>query len=207
MAEIRENETKIIKADDCWIGTYSGVPFRLDNPRPEDVRIEDIAHSLSLQCRFNGHCDEFYSVAEHCVEVSNRVSPSNALDGLLHDAAEAYVGDVTGPLKQRLLFETKDRAMDGVTAFRHQERRVNDAIRTNIGLPMGWPVEVDKADLRMLATERRQLFGPEQPEWGCVAGVVPYDTVLNCWTPKRAEEAYLERFSELYKGVGAMPWA
>mgnify|MGYP001558542672 CR=1 FL=1 len=87
--------------------TFSGVKFDLENPKQEDIRIIDIAHSLSLQCRYIGHGDRFYSVAEHCVCMSkwvtvNLENPELAFACLMHDAAEAYVGDLHAPLKNML---------------------------------------------------------------------------------------------------------
>lgn len=73
--------------------TYSGLEFDPLNPTTDKINIEDIAHSLSMQCRYNGHVKRFYSVAEHCNIVSHNVRPKNALYGLLHDAAKAYTGD------------------------------------------------------------------------------------------------------------------
>lgn len=84
------------------INTFSGIEFDLLNPNPNDIDIEDIAHELSMLCRFNGHCKEFYSVAEHSVYVSYEIDEEFALIGLLHDAAEAYLGDVPTPLKKLL---------------------------------------------------------------------------------------------------------
>src|ERR1700683_336889 len=98
----------------AWIVTFSGRRFYVLDPRPSDVRIEDIAHSLSLQCRFNGHVKNFYSVAQHSVLVSERCDPADALYGLLHDASEAYIGDMSAPLKHT----------DEMTAFRDAERHV-----------------------------------------------------------------------------------
>ncbi|MBR9652087.1 hypothetical protein [Thalassovita aquimarina] len=88
--------------DDAWIQTISGRKFPVGEPDPEQIDIEDIAHALSLLVRFNGHCTRFYSVAEHSVHVSHEVAPELALIGLLHDAAEAYLGDVPSPLKKQL---------------------------------------------------------------------------------------------------------
>lgn len=85
-----------------YIQTYTGIKFDLVNPKPEMVSPVDIAHALGRLCRFTGHTANHYSVAQHCVEVSLRVPSELALVGLLHDAAEAYVGDVSSPLKALL---------------------------------------------------------------------------------------------------------
>lgn len=88
---------------DVWITTYTGEQFGLFNGRGE-IRIKDIAHALSNLCRFNGHCKQFYSVAEHSTLVADIVQAlhgtmTDELAGLLHDASEAYLGDWSQPLK------------------------------------------------------------------------------------------------------------
>lgn len=85
-----------------WIQMHSGIAFWPMDPRADEVRLEDIAHSLSLLCRFGGHCSRFYSVAEHSVHVARLCSPEVALWGLLHDASEAYVVDLPRPIKRQL---------------------------------------------------------------------------------------------------------
>ncbi|MDO4254358.1 MAG: hypothetical protein Q4C81_04310 [Kocuria sp.] len=82
-----------------WMQTYTGRRFYPLDSRPEDVDVVDVAHALSMQCRYNGHVRLFMSVAEHCVLVSRLVPSEHALWGLLHDATEAYVGDMVRPLK------------------------------------------------------------------------------------------------------------
>src|SRR5689334_10911717 len=77
--------------------TFSGEPFWPLDPQPEDIRIVDIAHALSLQCRFNGHTKFHYSVAQHSLIMSFNVPLQFALEALLHDAAEAYIGDLIRP--------------------------------------------------------------------------------------------------------------
>ena len=86
---------------DC-IRTSSGIYVNVFEPTPDMISIEDIAHSLSHQCRFGGHLPEFYSVAEHSVYVARLVRPEQRLAALLHDASEAYLLDIPSPIKARL---------------------------------------------------------------------------------------------------------
>lgn len=90
------------------ITTYSKINFRPLEPVAEDIRIEDIAHSLSLLCRANGHYSSFYSVAAHCLNCyeeacARRENPRVKLACLLHDAAESYISDITRPVKKYLV--------------------------------------------------------------------------------------------------------
>jgi 5'-deoxynucleotidase YfbR-like HD superfamily hydrolase len=96
-----------------WIETYTGVQFFPFDPVPGEIKIEDIAHALSLICRYNGHCKHFYSVAQHSLNVYQVLKDAYPTDyqlqlaGLLHDAAEAYICDICRPVK-RQLFGYKD---------------------------------------------------------------------------------------------------
>lgn len=123
------------------------------------------------------------SVAEHCVLVSRVVAPEHALWGLLHDATEAYVGDMVRPLKVHM------------PAYRAAEDRVMDAIATRYGLVGPMPSEVKEADTRLLLDERDALLGPSPARWD-VDGE-PFGVRIEAWSPERAEAAYLSRFSEL----------
>lgn len=105
------------------INTYYGHQFDPTTPTPEDLCVEDIAHALSLLCRANGHLRHFYSVAQHCLacqlEAAARGwSPRVQLLCLLHDASEAYIGDLTRPLKRHLAIftETEDRLQAQISA-------------------------------------------------------------------------------------------
>ena len=89
---------------DLWVQTFSGKSFYPFDCKLDQIDIVDIAHSLSMQCRFNGHCLYFYSIAEHSVRVARLVklmgfSNKGCLAALLHDAAEAYMGDLVHPIK------------------------------------------------------------------------------------------------------------
>lgn len=90
-----------------WIETYSGIKFWPLDPQPREVNLIDIAHALAMLCRANGHCATFYSVAQHSLNVSNELaylgySAQVQLLGLLHDASEAYLSDITRPVKKHL---------------------------------------------------------------------------------------------------------
>jgi len=77
-----------------WFLTFTGRQFYPLDPCPEDIDIHDIAHHLSLICRFNGACRVFYSVAQHCCIVSDALARPYKLRGLLHDGTETYFGDM-----------------------------------------------------------------------------------------------------------------
>lgn len=90
-----------------YITTYTKVKFKPLEPVADDIRIEDIAHSLSMLCRANGHYESFYSVAAHslnCYEeaIARRESPRVKMACLLHDATESYLSDITRPVKKNL---------------------------------------------------------------------------------------------------------
>ena len=167
----------------AWISTFSGRRFYVLDPRPQDVDIVDIAHALSLQCRFSGHIRQFYSVAEHCVRVSD-ACPEHGLWALLHDASEAFIGDMSAPLKHT----------SEMSRYRTTEKRIMHVIAERFGLTMPEPPEVKIADRRMLLTEARDLGI-------CVDGwyteQVPFEKVIRPWPPTMAEATFLQRFHAL----------
>lgn len=143
-----------------WLGLDgTGRRFYPLDPRPEDVTIEDIAHALSNVCRWGGRVREFYSVAQHSVHVAQiveRARPDLALHALLHDAAEAYVGDAPTPWKRHLLvIRGKERE-----PFENAEHRILDAIGDRFGIrPYVGFLTIKAADDIALATEARDLMG------------------------------------------------
>ncbi len=172
-----------------WMQTYTGRMFFPTDPRPEEVTAEDIAHALSLVCRFGGHVDRFYSVAEHCWLMSFAVPPEHALWALLHDAAEAYVGDMVRPLKQQM------------PDYCFAEGRVLTAIMERFGMDYfertRMPDSVREADNRILLTERAALMSAPPPApWG-QDGLVPLDVAVRGVTPREAERLYLDRLDQL----------
>lgn len=165
--------------------TVSGHYFDFLNPENNVVRVTDIAHALSQVCRFAGHTREFYSVAQHSVLVSEIVSAENALIALFHDAVEAYIGDVTRPLKNLL------------PEYRAVEARLQADIFRKLGLPEEIPAEVKNADLILLATEQRDLMPEHDDEWSLIAYVDPLPDGISAWSPVESEEYFLERYKEL----------
>lgn len=176
-----------------WMQTYTGKQFWPMDPRASEIDPDDIAHALSMLCRYGGHSSEFYSVAEHCVLMSYAVSPENALAALLHDASEAYLVDVPRPIKRS----------DGMAPYRAAERLLMNAIARRFDLRSDsfiyeLPAEVKEADTRILVDERARLMSLGQDlDWG-LDGIEPLGVKIQCWSPAIAEDRFIERLSELW---------
>jgi len=166
-----------------WIQTASGKQFWPYASHPDDFDIEDIASALSKQCRFSGHCREFYSVAQHSVLVSENVPPQHALWGLLHDASEAYLSDIPTPIKNYL------------NEYQKAELEVMRNICKAFGLDTQMPQSVKDVDMAMLATEKRDLMAPEPAPWFDM--VTPYTWSIEPWPPAKSKLKFLERFFAL----------
>lgn len=170
-----------------WIQTADGIAFSLSNPRPEDVVIEDIAIALSRTARFGGHTRKFYSVAQHsCLAFD--LCPQHRLAALLHDAAEAYIGDIVKPLK------------DGLALLPAIENKILAAIFTRFGIPSEHPLcrEIKAIDASLLLTERRDLMRPSPYRWTVEAPLLPI--TIEPWSMERSLTEYLARFEAVYKG-------
>lgn len=168
-----------------WIITRSGKRFDLLEPTATMVDPADIAWSLSMQCRFNGHGKAFYSVAQHCLVVAELVPAQYQLEALLHDATEAYVGDLVSPLKQAL------------PEYRQIEMHVWHAICRRFDIDPVLPPCVHDADLIALATERRDLMAPHPDDWPCLTGTNPAQFRIKPWTQAAAAQHYFDRLMQL----------
>lgn len=167
-----------------WMQTFTGRQFFPLEPRVEDIDILDIAHALSMQCRYNGHVQRFYSVAEHCVLLSHAVDRELALWALLHDAPEAYIGDMVRPLKINM------------PDFRAADDHIMAVIAEKYGLAgVEIPPAVKDADTRILLNERDALLSAPPRPWA-VHGA-PLNVTIQAWAPARAEREYLNRFVQL----------
>lgn len=165
--------------------TAGGEYFNFLDPEGSAFTIGDIAHALANLCRYTGHTRAFYSVAQHSVLVSYQVPSEHALAGLLHDAAEAFIGDVAKPLK-RLLPE-----------YQAIEARVEAAVFARFGLPAELPACVHDADLVLLLTEKRDLMPACRSREWAIEGVRPMERRIWPWAPEQARAAFLQRFEEL----------
>lgn len=164
----------------------SGNHFDFLNPESCEFLITDIARGLSNTCRYGGQLHRFYSVAQHSYHVSLLVEPRYALEGLMHDAAEAYVGDMVGPLKQL------------VPDYKAIEERTERAIADRFGLRFDeCRAALKVADLRMLHTEQRDLTAGKGQNWNGLSGYEPLDCTLTPLSPVTAEITFLERYWEL----------
>ena len=174
-----------------WCQTFTGGQFWPLHPRPEDVKIEDIAHALSQVCRFAGHSIWPYSVGHHSLLVSANCRPENALVGLLHDAPEAFVGDMVTPLKRDMpTFEAAERGW---------ALAIGDAFGLGEQL-VALPADVKEADVRALMTEKRDVMSTCSHPWHSVGE--PFETSITPATAPYIEDAFMRRFESLRKKLG-----
>jgi hypothetical protein len=194
-----------------WIQTYTGRAMYPLDPRFEEIDLIDIAQALGNMCRFTGHTRKFYSVAEHSLWVAHIVVPmkwseSNnpnyvpehyralQLSALLHDASEAYLSDISRPVKIQPEF----------SAYRKIESKLQQTIYARFGLRPEMPDEVRRADEMMLAIEARDLLGTLRPgweKWLVQIGDCPV-SVRNPMSPEQASTYWLQKAESLVQQLG-----
>lgn len=178
-----------MKKNKIWIWTFSGHIIQdLENPSVDDICIEDISHSLSRICRYNGHCRQFYSVAQHSVLTSRAIPNSSKplkLWALLHDAAEAYLCDIPSPLKGYL-----SPKYDGL------EKKYLRVICERFGLCGRMPQLIIRYDRILLMTERRDLVKEQSMKWGYECLPLLPDKIIP-WSIDSAESNFLLEFYRL----------
>ncbi len=172
--------------DGDWIQTFTERQFWPLDPKPEDVCIEDIAHSLSLTCRYGGHCKRFYSVAEHSIHVATGVEMGGGdylecLRALLHDAGEAYLCDIQRPIKPFII------------GFAEIEARVEEAIGEAFNIEMVKSPLIKDIDTRIVVDEVEAVVGKASMDWhrqlGAAVGIR-----IPAWAPEDAERRFLSEF-------------
>jgi hypothetical protein len=173
--------------DGEWIRTYTNKQFMPLKPHIEDICIEDIAHALSMVCRYGGHCSSFFSVAQHSCMVSDHM-PEFKLEGLLHDGTEAYLGDIVRPVKHSPTMRLYRRAEDHLDVMLHEKFDLDPAARRL----------VKQFDNAALVTEMIRLFEGRREEsktWSKV-NPLPVKRIV-CWSPARSEKEFLKRWEKL----------
>jgi uncharacterized protein len=174
-----------------YLQTVSGRWVNPFDPDPDQLDAGDIARALANQCRFGGHSRVFYSVAQHSVIVSELVEQrggdaEDVFAALMHDASEAYLGDMPHPIKHRSSLGA---------AFKAAEDHLEAALRERFGIKAHVP-EIKRADRALLATERRAFSG-EGWHWPELEGVEPLELELTALAPDEAAQAFAQRYAEL----------
>lgn len=183
--------------DKGYITTFTGIHFSLVNPQPDMVTIEDIAHHLGMVCRWAGATNTFFSVAQHSVLVSKIVPQDLQRWALMHDAAEAYIGDLTRPLKVL------------VPEIRVVEDRVMRAIALAFDMPYPEPQElaayddqIQKLESIMLIRKHDGVFHDRTGDLCSIADIAPEnripDPYLAPMPPEAAELMFLARFRKVF---------
>ena len=150
-----------------------------------DINMDTIAHSLSNQCRYNGHTDHFYSVAQHCCLAHDNATEIPPIAALLHDAAEAFTGDIVRPVKQCF------------SDLKQLEYDILLIILRHFDMP--YLIELCEGevmhniDRRMLATEKRDLFKFNKHDWPGLENIEPFTEIIKPWTPTEAKKQWLKR--------------
>lgn len=169
-----------------YIETASGTKFHFLSPQEDQIKIKDIGWALSNLCRFTGHTKKFYSVAEHCVNVAMLCPPYLALEGLLHDASEAYLNDIASPVKQFL------------PEYKEMESKVERAIYAKYMLGMPTSKAVKDADMAQLTHEAFFLLPSRGEDWPYrVVGKRGIEPVG--YKPEAAYNNFMSLFDQLWK--------
>jgi uncharacterized protein len=170
---------------DGKIVTNTGVWISPENPSVDDINIFDIAHALSNTCRYGGHCDFFYSVAEHSIIVSRLCSKVFALEGLLHDASEAYFPDIPSPIK-RLMPEIKN-----------AENNILNAIWNKFGLSYQFMHKIKAIDSSLIKKEVKILIKRANADCFVSDDFYDFEIKISGYSPLEAKKKFLERFFEI----------
>lgn len=160
------------------IQLYSGELVDVMSIPIEKIHLIDIAHALANTCRFHGHCSKYYSVAEHSVLMADRTGTK---EGLLHDAAEAYIGDLAGPIKRH----------ESLSVFRGIEDEIMEKIIQKFCLDRERMVEVEKEDKYILGIEMYYLFPPIYHYTSLRVGPSNFIQIEG-WSPEKAKKKFLD---------------
>jgi hypothetical protein len=164
--------------------TVTGKRFDLFESDADMIDPRDISHSLANLCRFNGHTREFYSVAQHSFIVAELIPEEHKLAALLHDATEAYLGDMIRPLKQWM------------SAYQDFEYLIWWRVCERFDIAPELPDCIHQADMIALATERRDLMPTDPAIWDCLVGIEPMVETIRPWTATEARLTFHQRLMD-----------
>jgi hypothetical protein len=170
-----------------WMRTRSKGRFYPADPRPEDIEILDLASGIARECRYGGQMPGWFSVAEHSLLVASVLPPHLKLQGLMHDAPEGLIRDMTRPNKALL------------ADYQALEDSVWRAVATKFGLPYELDPLVKVADDAVLLAERMQLFPDDRDDWS-IKGE-PANVIIKQLSYDVAEAEFLSYFHFLTKGI------
>lgn len=204
---VREAEEKGTPRDH-FILTYTGKVFWFDEIRPEAIDIRDIAHALSHICRYTGQVNMFFSVAQHSLLVAEKMpgGPAKKLVALLHDAAEAYMSDLSSPLKKWLEHE-------GSLAYSTTQDKITAAIYNKFGVT-DIPSDVRLYDLAACVFEAEGFMGRSPGELQAYGFPMEVQGLWQPWDPRgfagtnsdrefwEVETEFLRRFEALMHACG-----
>lgn len=186
-----------------WMNTFRGEKVDPFNLRPEQVSLVDIAQSLSNLCRFTGHVEPFYSVAQHSYIMSQLIQPEYAAQALFHDSPEIYTNDISRPVKRNGI-KVWDEPLGEYIGFKVLEERIFKTIITSLGIPLLTDYahnRIGHIDIRLCMTEARDLMPRTNlKEWEVYAdGYRPYsDLHIVPVPPEEARRQFYIRYNELH---------
>jgi len=188
-----EGKLNLCPFDDCnaWILTREGNPVCLTAPDLSSISIDEVANALACLARYSGNTSDTipYSVAQHCVLVSQHAPPEHAFAALMHDAHEALIGDWTSPVKRALV------KLGAEQALAELDRRAAAAVAKRWGVAFPLSEAVKWEDRRAIATERRDVFPETGPRFG--VGVEPWPEKIIPWPTRSAAGYFLMRFEQV----------
>lgn len=168
--------------------TSSGIYFDYEDPKIEQINIHDISKALSNTCRFGGH-SAFYSVTEHSVHCATLAKEDGLGDdvifaALMHDAQEAYIGDMPKPLKLMM------------PEFQELERKIETVVNISFGIKSGHEKTIKDFDLQMLKAEKLALFPDDEFNWPGFDQIENVDINIECWQPREAEFRFFQMYAD-----------
>ncbi len=178
-------ELKKLLKKDAFIRTYTGIDFHIFNPKEEEIDIRDCAHSLSMNCRFNSHTPNFYSVGSHSLIGASLIAAPFKKQFLCHDFTETYIGDCVTPIKRRM------------ENFVKMEHKIEKVLNKKFGLPYPFPPQIKEMDNLMLRMELVYLMGVPN-KWGEKFPMTKREFLAEANKPyKQVEKDILKMFKAL----------